>query len=161
MAAPHVAGCAALMLQEIPDLDYDDISLAIISSAVDVSTPGYDFNAGYGRLDAFAALLAIEDPLQVALSPAVPGLGLRVSPNPFRDEVRISYSPRHSPSMLEILDVQGRRVMKAHPVIGGSTGLVWDGRNKRGAPLPAGVYFVRITGAAGAAVETERLIMVR
>jgi subtilisin family serine protease len=159
MAAPHVAGCAALMLQANPALGYDDINLVIQFSAVDVAAPGYDFDAGYGRLDAFEAMEFIADPLAVDPTPAVPVAGLRVSPNPFQDEVRIEFSPRRSSSTLEILDVQGRRVMKHLPVSGGVSAFVWDGRDPRGMPLPAGVYFVRLTDAGG--METQRLIRVR
>ena len=161
MAAPHVAGCAALMLQANPALGYDDINLVIQFAAVDVAAPGYDFDSGYGRLDAFAAVEFIADPLAVDQSPAVPVAGLRVSPNPFQDEVRIDFSPRRSPSTLEILDVQGRRVMTRRWVAGGFTGFVWDGRDPRGMDLPAGVFFVRLTEASGAGVETQRLIRVR
>jgi subtilisin family serine protease len=160
MAAPHVAGCAALMLQANPALGYDDINLVIQFSAVDVAAPGYDFDSGYGRLDAFAAVEFIAVPLAVDQSPTAPVAGLRVSPNPFQDEVRIDFSPRRSPSTLEILDVQGRRVMTHRPVAGGSTGFVWDGRDPRGKNLPAGVYFVRLTDAGQVGVETQRLIRI-
>ena len=159
MAAPHVAGCAALMLEENPALGYDDIRLIMLFSARDVAAPGYDFDAGYGRLDAFAAMVVAADPQAVPESPSAPIAGLRVSPNPFRDEVRIDFSRRAAG--LEILDVQGRRIVEHRSAAGGASRFMWDGRDARGMDLPAGMYFVRLTDAAGAGVETQKLIRVR
>ncbi|MBW2984775.1 S8 family serine peptidase [Candidatus Woesearchaeota archaeon] len=49
MAAPHVAGAAALMKQAHPDWSPDDIKYALRNTAVDL---GYDVNTqGYGRID--------------------------------------------------------------------------------------------------------------
>lgn len=64
MASPHVAGVAALAYERIGGVrsaaNGRAIVDAIISSAVDLYAPGYDPVSGYGRLDALAAVEAIE-----------------------------------------------------------------------------------------------------
>jgi subtilisin family serine protease len=56
MAAPHVAGVAALIRSERPDLTGDQIAQIITSTAHDVAEPGWDINSGWGRIDAYAAV---------------------------------------------------------------------------------------------------------
>jgi bacillopeptidase F len=162
MAAPHVAGSAALMLQASPALSYDDIRGVLALTAVDIEAAGYDFNSGYGRVNAFAAVVTIQDPLAVAPATAAPDPSVHVlaSPNPFWNEVRIDFGPHYSPTTLEILDVQGRHVRRLRPATGGASGFVWDGRDEHARELPAGAYFVRISGGSVGAVS-KRLIMVR
>jgi subtilisin family serine protease len=57
MASPHVSGCIALMLSAAPMLDYDEIYDILITTAVDLGTPGFDYNYGHGRIDCYEAVL--------------------------------------------------------------------------------------------------------
>ena len=59
MAAPHVSGVAALILS-LGNYTPDAVRSFLTSTAVDLGTPGYDLQFGYGRLDAYAALLAAQ-----------------------------------------------------------------------------------------------------
>ena len=66
-SAPHVAGLAALMLQENPGLLPVDIFSALESTAVDMDDPdtpgfdtGFDFATGAGLVQAIPALSAVE-----------------------------------------------------------------------------------------------------
>jgi hypothetical protein len=59
MAAPHVAGAAALLLEARPGLPVDEIKSLLFKSAVDVDAPGMDARSGRGRLDVLAALSAL------------------------------------------------------------------------------------------------------
>jgi subtilisin family serine protease len=69
MAAPHVAGVAALVLAVRPDLTNDDVMQILRSSAQDDSVPGFDLQSGYGRLDAAGAVaLAKHKPPTVLLT---------------------------------------------------------------------------------------------
>lgn len=56
MAAPHVAGVAALVLSAWPTDTPDQIETALKSTAVDLGTPGRDDAFGFGRVDAAAAV---------------------------------------------------------------------------------------------------------
>lgn len=56
MAAPHVAGIAALLRQADPALPPRAIAEALRASAVDVDAPGVDPASGAGRVDALRAL---------------------------------------------------------------------------------------------------------
>jgi subtilisin family serine protease len=56
MAAPHVAGLAALIRGQHPDYGVEQVRQVLRRSAVDTGAPGVDNDAGYGRIDAAAAL---------------------------------------------------------------------------------------------------------
>lgn len=60
MAAPHVAGVVALMLQANPQLDYDQVRTVITDTARDLGEAGPDYHYGWGMLDAYAAVDAVQ-----------------------------------------------------------------------------------------------------
>ncbi len=49
-SAPHVAGAAALLLAQNPALTTAELRALLIADAHDVSTGGFDFRTGYGRI---------------------------------------------------------------------------------------------------------------
>jgi serine protease AprX len=55
MAAPHVAGALALLLNAYPNLTADQQQAALINGAFDLGPAGPDDDYGYGRLDVLAA----------------------------------------------------------------------------------------------------------
>ncbi|MCL0097943.1 S8 family serine peptidase, partial [Dehalococcoidia bacterium] len=55
MAAPHVAGTVALMLQHRPDLTTDEIYELLRFTACDLGDPAQDVRFGWGIIDAFDA----------------------------------------------------------------------------------------------------------
>jgi subtilisin family serine protease len=55
MAAPHVAGALALLLSAYPDLTSPEQETAVLSTTVDLGSPGPDNDYGYGRVDVLAA----------------------------------------------------------------------------------------------------------
>jgi len=59
MATPHVAGLMALLLQSDPELTPYKIDSIIELTAVDLGSSGKDNDYGAGRIDAFAAVMAI------------------------------------------------------------------------------------------------------
>lgn len=58
-AAPHAAGIAALMLEAQPGATPQQINAALESSAIDMNTPGFDHDSGYGLIQADAAITAL------------------------------------------------------------------------------------------------------
>lgn len=60
-ASPFVAGVAALMLQVNPTLDQDDVRDILTSTTIDIAAPGFDIEAGHGRLNAAAAVKKARD----------------------------------------------------------------------------------------------------
>ena len=67
MASPHVAAVAALLLAARPGLTPDQVEQALESTATDLGPAGKDTDYGYGRIDAAAAVAAVD---QEATSPA-------------------------------------------------------------------------------------------
>ena len=66
MAAPHVSGAAALVLAVHPTYSPAQVRQALRAGADDVDQAGYDFNAGYGRIN-------------VAHAIAVPAVGAEIA----------------------------------------------------------------------------------
>lgn len=60
MAAPHVAGLAALLKSYVPELTNVDIADILMTTGKDLGTAGWDDKHGYGRINAYRALLAAE-----------------------------------------------------------------------------------------------------
>lgn len=77
-ACPHAAGIGALMLAENPSLTNTEIRSRMQMSCVDMGVAGKDDDTGYGRIDAFLALInATSDETFVRITPpnqsAAPG----------------------------------------------------------------------------------------
>ena len=62
MAAPHVAGVAALMLEADPGLTPADVKRILLATAQDLGAPGADHGTGHGFVNAVAAVQVAEDP---------------------------------------------------------------------------------------------------
>lgn len=56
MAAPHVAGLAALLISEHATWTDEEIRQASRRAAADVATTGFDLDTDYGRINAAKAL---------------------------------------------------------------------------------------------------------
>ena len=65
VAAPHVAGLAALIWSVNPTLTQDEVEDVMKSTAVDLGDPGRDDYYGWGRIDASAAVRATSHYLRV------------------------------------------------------------------------------------------------
>lgn len=59
-ASPHMAAVLALMVEADPDLTPWAARQILIDTAEDVGTPGFDFQYGFGVVDAFRAVEAVE-----------------------------------------------------------------------------------------------------
>jgi len=94
---------------------------------------------------------------------AAPVLALSPSrPNPMAGETVISFNlPGAERATLSILDPTGRLVRTLHDGLlpAGAHSVRWDGRDARGADMPAGVYFYRLDGPSGP--RTRKLLRIR
>jgi subtilisin family serine protease len=70
VAAAHVSGVAALILERNPTIDLPTLEDALFSTAKDLGTPGRDSLFGYGLVDPYRALNALE--AKVAVGRALP-----------------------------------------------------------------------------------------
>ncbi|MDP2661509.1 MAG: S8 family serine peptidase, partial [Dehalococcoidia bacterium] len=66
MASPHVAGVAALVWSVNPSLTPDQVESIMRQSAVDLGSAGRDDVFGYGRVDAYQAVVATQSTLNYA-----------------------------------------------------------------------------------------------
>ncbi len=94
MAAPHVAAVAALLKAYRPALTPDQVQAALQSSAVDLGITGRDNDYGYGRIDAVAALAAVDGS---TISPS-PSASKTTSATPAPTASRTTVSPVPTPS---------------------------------------------------------------
>jgi subtilisin family serine protease len=103
LAAPHVAGALALLLDAFPDLSADVQEEALKRGAVDLGAPGPDNGTGYGRLDVLASYgwLTSRPDFTIAAAPSsvatIPGGSVSstvtVTPSSgFGDDVALSLS---------------------------------------------------------------------
>jgi hypothetical protein len=70
------------------------------------------------------------------------------SPNPSTGAMLIGFAvPRSGPAKLEVFDAAGKRtrVLFDGEAAAGNNSVRWDGRGEKGAALPPGAYFVRLT----------------
>jgi hypothetical protein len=91
-----------------------------------------------------------------------PSLSLTVSPNPFRNTVRIDVGLREADYVqAEIHDLNGHliRTLTGNWFSGGNHSFFWNGCDDAGNPLPGGVYLLRIVTKNG--MMTRKLILFR
>ena len=77
-------------------------------------------------------------------------------PTPARTSTLLRYTlPHAGPVALEIVDVSGRRVrtLAREDQPAGEHAVPWDLRDDRGAPVPTGLYFVRLEAAGRSLAE--------
>ncbi|MGK5678063.1 S8 family peptidase [Actinoplanes sp. URMC 104] len=104
MASPHVAAVAALLKAYNRNLTPDQVESALESSAVDLGTAGRDNDFGYGRIDAVAALGAVQtgspSPAASKTTSAVPSPSASTTTSPTASPApsRTTTSPTPTPS---------------------------------------------------------------
>lgn len=101
-AAPHAAAVAALLLEANPTLTPAQITSKMTGTALDLGNPGWDYNIGYGRLDAFNLLASLgtayfSDPHLIvdAVEPMILDT-IRVTDTGTVGSVKVSFVCQHS-----------------------------------------------------------------
>src|SRR5262249_15774806 len=155
VAAPHVAGALALLLQAFPGMSADRQAAPLGTSAIDLRTAGADNSYGYGRLDALAAYqwLATTPDFtpSVAPSSASTAAGGAVS-------YTVSVSPVNGFTGDVSLTLSGLSQSQASwsfspPVITGGSGSA-QLTVSTATSIPPGPYPATITATGGAAVHS-------
>ncbi|MBN1481704.1 S8 family serine peptidase [candidate division KSB1 bacterium] len=143
MAAPHVTGAVALLLEQTPELSTIQVRDLITKSADSNSKTGAVPNTlwGWGKLNIHDALLTDPDPEEEQ-----PVFMLHPPwPNPFVGTVKIEYDLpvlENMPALqIVIFNALGRRVKEIQKF--GGLEFNWDGRDDSGTPVGSGVYFIQ------------------
>jgi hypothetical protein len=129
--------------------------LPVVGGRVEIGLNAFTVN------DAWSVVISRDPTVSVAETERAPaGLALHGAfPNPFapRTEIRLTAS-RLARVRLDLYDVAGRRVMKLWdgPLPAGRHSISWDGTDAAGHPVPAGVYFVRLSD--GERTATAKLV---
>ncbi|HVP39186.1 MAG TPA: S8 family serine peptidase [Candidatus Saccharimonadales bacterium] len=144
MAAPHVTGALALLLQRRPHMGPSEAMSRLALGAVRDSATGPEPGNlwGYGKLDIPRTLATPVDAPAGGPEPAA--LRLSAGPNPFRGTTRLSVRFAASgPAQVRILDVTGRcvRTLLDGAAEPGPRDLTWDGRAAGGGRAPSGIYW--------------------
>jgi len=95
------------------------------------------------------------------MAPAVPVLAQNV-PNPFNPSTLVRFSlPAAGRTRVDLFDAQGRlvRTLVDGELGAGRHAAIWDGMDRGGRPVAAGVYFARLTGPGGEA--GRKLVLLR
>lgn len=157
-ACPLTAGVCALVRSRYPHLTPQLVAQHVIATGDAVT---YDQPIGT-KVNAFRAVSSV--PTAVAIGRAPPGSPrVRAAPNPVVGSGAIHFTQLAAGrARLRLYDAGGRlvRVLVDGAVSAGPHSVPWDGRDDRGAPLAAGVYFARLedggTGATTKIVLLER-----
>ena len=159
MAAPHVAGAIALLLQAQPHLSaaeiLDQLKRTALQDAFTTSGPATAWGAGKLQADRGFETLG----LQGQLSTGRPAL--KVGPIPALQSVTFFYSTSGTPSAIElkVFDLVGRPVYSRR-LSPQSQRFQWTLRDERGEPLPPGLY-IAIIIADGRSSSPQLLIVRR
>jgi subtilisin family serine protease len=147
MAAPHVTGVVALLLQKYPDATANQIRDLLIQSADKDTYVGSAPNDrwGWGKLNALNAFQLTpgkEPPIEYRL--------LKAYPNPFSSTTKIVFEIPVTNSVniteINVYNVLGQRVRALLSEIKSADQhqVYWDGRDDMGYLLANGVYFIGI-----------------
>jgi hypothetical protein len=151
-ALPHVAASCALLLQWLPGATNGQVRSLLRSGATtDIATgavPNEDW--GYGKLNVYRsanlAYAAVPPDAAAGRSVRRPAISPGV-PNPFAASTELRYTLPHAGDVaVEVFDLAGRVVAKlAHGrQAAGVHSLRWNGADRAGAPVAAGVYLVQV-----------------
>ncbi len=124
MACPHAAGVAALVKALFPSMTNEDIRQRLRETAIDLGDPGWDIYYGYGKVDAYRALVGLDE------TSGKPGVSLISGPTVLFGPSWFGYAG----SGVRVFDPSGRMVAE---ISARSGGFLFDP-----AGMALGIYFL-------------------
>ena len=159
MAAPHVSGTIALLLEQNPQLTAGELRQLLTAAAKHDAYTGSVPNErwGYGKLDAWAALLAVEASEPPPVSGERPTVN--VEHNPAIDEATFAYALPQGTHVasLRVYDIAGARVFDVALSLTGSS-YIWDLAADDGDRLACGLYLYVVASDEGSS-DVGRLVI--
>lgn len=161
MAAPHVSGTVALLLEKYPTADAARIKQALIYTVRAMSAAKRD-QWGYGKINcAAAAALRLEDlPEDPDNHPPVTFKVSRPYPNPFNYSTMVDYeipltAGGENQLTIHIYNSLGQAVRSLYDgrVSSGRYSILWNGRNSVNQPVASGVYFIEFKYGSNRLIE--------
>jgi len=156
-SAPFVSGIAALVWSAKPALTNAQVGDALRNSADDLGSAGPDNYFGYGRVNAYKAILLAVDGNLSAYTAFTLLQKTYAYPNPFKpasDRILTLSIPAWlmgGELAVEIYNTEGEKVRKL-------SGLLWDGKNEAGQWAASGVYLFLVKTGKGKAKGKFALI---
>ena len=155
-ASPLVAGLAALIISTRPALSASQVGDIIRTSADDLLPAGPDPVYGFGRVNAYKALLSAVNGDFTAFTPPAPKKKAYAYPNPFRPGsglLSFIVPDDISGSGLEIgiYTSEGERIKTL-------SNQTWDGKNNAGQKTASGVYLFFVETDKGSAMGKFALL---
>jgi len=159
MSAPHFTGVVALLVEQDPNLTYEQVFEVLKNTAItdDITgeVPNNEF--GYGRIDAYAALQSIITSVDDDNSVPVEFSLSQNYPNPFNPSTTINFSiPEQTNVSLKVYDVLGKEVAE---LVNKEMSTGFYKVNFDASHLSSGIYFYRIS--AGSFMQTKKMMLVR
>ena len=160
-ACPLTSGVVALLLQSHPNWGPAQVREALRATALNHAAPNNDI--GWGLVQGLAAnsyAVAGVGPVTGAT-----GVELTAGPNLLRrgasTTIRFA-APASGTVGLDVVDVSGRRRAQLYAgSVAAERAIAWSGVGDDGAPLPAGIYWIRLAGiGAGAPVARSVRVVV-
>ncbi len=154
-ACPLTAGVCGLVRAQYPNLTPQLVIQQLIATGDPVA---YDLPIGV-KVNAFHAVNSL--PTAVAESGQAPRVALAAAPNPVAGSGAIRFVlPMAGWTRLVLYDASGRRVrtLLQGTLPAGPHVVPWDGRNDRGTPLPAAVYFARLE--SGRSIWKTKVVLI-
>jgi subtilisin family serine protease len=139
-ACPQIAGLAASLWSAHPQATNMRLWDAIRRSADRYANPDSAYGHGIPNARIADSLLALQDTVPTGIQPQGPSF--QVSPNPFRQEIRVQFST--VPQSLAIWGLDGRKYVQIQPAAGTPEVRIST------ESLGAGLYFLEVLGWDGA-----------
>ena len=161
-SCPLTAGVVALLLESHPNWGPFEVREALRETALNHASP--NSTIGWGLVQAVAANNWLPSTLATPARNPVTALALALGPNPLRAGTSLAIRfavPAGSHATIEVLDLAGRRHATVYSGTGeGARTSRWDGRDARGGPLPAGLYWVRLAVSGSRGIESRAMRVV-